>query len=328
MNDEPGRQNTNAAVVTSSRASKCWRSFLLLHANAGRDWSVAEVTGRVHMADDLVTHALAIAQHAPPHPQLAAAAGPAEYSATRPAHRTSADAADELVARLRGTPRGRAEHHEHQRHRAPAVRGAQRVCRRLHSGRQAQRWLKSSTSCARPRRSCAPCCCSGAIAASRAKLLFWSSLCFVGLAVNNVMLILDLYVVSTDLFYARTARGGRRDGHAHLRADLELAMKEFLWGLLAMASAVASLLFLRYGKVTRDRLFLYFSAAFLAMTFNWIGLADDRAGHRASVIVAYTLRLLAFVLILIGIIDKNRARAARASESAINGRAERGGTCR
>jgi hypothetical protein len=40
--------------------------------------------------------------------------------------------------------------------------------------------------------------------ASRTKLLFWSSLCFVGLAVNNVMLILDLYVVSTDLFLTRT----------------------------------------------------------------------------------------------------------------------------
>jgi hypothetical protein len=40
--------------------------------------------------------------------------------------------------------------------------------------------------------------------AGRSRLLFWSSLCFVGLALNNVMLILDLYVVSTDLFYART----------------------------------------------------------------------------------------------------------------------------
>src|SRR5215467_1959978 len=40
--------------------------------------------------------------------------------------------------------------------------------------------------------------------ASRTKLLFWASLCFVGFAVNNVLLILDLYVVSTDLFYART----------------------------------------------------------------------------------------------------------------------------
>jgi len=40
--------------------------------------------------------------------------------------------------------------------------------------------------------------------ASRARLLLWSSLCFVGLAINNVLLMLDLYVVSTDLFYVRT----------------------------------------------------------------------------------------------------------------------------
>jgi hypothetical protein len=81
-------------------------------------------------------------------------------------------------------------------------------------------------------------------------------------------------------------------------------MKEFLWGMLAMASAVASLLFFRYGRVTRDRLFLYFSAAFLAMTFNWIGLAaiEPNMEHRY---LAYCLRLLAFVLILMGIIDKN-----------------------
>ncbi len=118
--------------------------------------------------------------------------------------------------------------------------------------------------------------------ASRAKLLFWSSLCFVGLALNNVLLILDLYVVSTDLFYLRTLVALGRDGDAHLRADLELAMKEFLWGLLAMASAVASLLFLRYGKVTRDRMFLYFSAAFLAMTLNWIGLAMIEPNTEAS----------------------------------------------
>lgn len=89
-------------------------------------------------------------------------------------------------------------------------------------------------------------------------------------------------------------------------------MREFLWGLLTMASAVSSLLFLRYGKVTRDRIFLFFSAAFLAMTFNWFGLAiiepDNEHRH-----VAYLLRLLAFVLILVGIIDKN-VRAARAAD--------------
>jgi hypothetical protein len=91
-------------------------------------------------------------------------------------------------------------------------------------------------------------------------------------------------------------------------------VKEFLWGLLTMASAVASLLFLRYGKVTRERLFLFFSAAFLAMTLNWLGLAliepDNEHRH-----IAYLLRLLAFVLILAGIIDKN-VRASRAGGQA------------
>ena len=42
---------------------------------------------------------------------------------------------------------------------------------------------------------------------SRAKLLFWSSLCFLGLAINNVLLLIDLYVVgpNTDLFVLRTS---------------------------------------------------------------------------------------------------------------------------
>ena len=42
--------------------------------------------------------------------------------------------------------------------------------------------------------------------ASRTRLLFWSSLCFVGLAVNNVLLFLDLVVVSSvDLSLLRTS---------------------------------------------------------------------------------------------------------------------------
>ena len=41
---------------------------------------------------------------------------------------------------------------------------------------------------------------------SRTRLLFWSSLCFGGLAVNNVLLFLDLVVVPTvDLSVLRTS---------------------------------------------------------------------------------------------------------------------------
>lgn len=39
----------------------------------------------------------------------------------------------------------------------------------------------------------------------RTRLLFWSALCFAGLALNNALLMVDLYLVpDTDLFYLRT----------------------------------------------------------------------------------------------------------------------------
>ena len=82
-------------------------------------------------------------------------------------------------------------------------------------------------------------------------------------------------------------------------------MRHFLWGALAVTSVIASIFFMRYFRLTRDRLFVFFSIAFLVMALNWIGLAiaDPSIETRHQV---YVLRLLAFVLILIGIIDKNR----------------------
>jgi hypothetical protein len=42
--------------------------------------------------------------------------------------------------------------------------------------------------------------------ASRSNLLFWASLCFIGLAMNNVLLFIDLIVLpDIDLFMWRTA---------------------------------------------------------------------------------------------------------------------------
>jgi uncharacterized protein DUF5985 len=40
---------------------------------------------------------------------------------------------------------------------------------------------------------------------SGTRLLFWSALCFIGLALNNALLLVDLYLVpNTDLFVVRT----------------------------------------------------------------------------------------------------------------------------
>ncbi|HWB81422.1 MAG TPA: DUF5985 family protein [Nannocystaceae bacterium] len=78
-----------------------------------------------------------------------------------------------------------------------------------------------------------------------------------------------------------------------------------LEGACATACFVIGLFFLRYWRVGRDRFFLFFTAAFWAFALNWGGLAlvqpNDDTRHWF-----YALRLFAFVLILAGIVDKNR----------------------
>jgi hypothetical protein len=58
---------------------------------------------------------------------------------------------------------------------------------------------------------------------------------------------------------------------------------------------------------TRDGLFVPFSIAFWLMSLNWLCVALVRQDE-ATVAPLYVLRLLAFLLILVGIIDKNRSR--------------------
>jgi hypothetical protein len=82
-------------------------------------------------------------------------------------------------------------------------------------------------------------------------------------------------------------------------------VREFIWGLLSMETAVAALFFLRSWRVTADRLFLFFALAFFAMMLNWVGLSRVDVSHELIHYV-YIFRLVAFVLIIVGIIDKNR----------------------
>jgi hypothetical protein len=84
-------------------------------------------------------------------------------------------------------------------------------------------------------------------------------------------------------------------------------INEFLLGAAAALAVVASLFFLRYWRLTRDRLFLGFSAAFVLLAVNW-GLAAGVAPANESRHWIYLLRLLAFLVILAAIVDKNRDR--------------------
>lgn len=82
-------------------------------------------------------------------------------------------------------------------------------------------------------------------------------------------------------------------------------MRQFLWGMLTMASLVAGLFFLRYWWATRDRLFAFFASAFAVMSISWGALAAVSPSFEARHDI-YLIRLLAFVIIIIGIVDKNR----------------------
>lgn len=87
-------------------------------------------------------------------------------------------------------------------------------------------------------------------------------------------------------------------------------MNQFLLGAIAACCIVICMLLLRAWRRTDDRLFGLFAAAFGLEGINRTILAstaNPNEGHP----VFYLVRLASFVIILIAIIDKNRARRSR-----------------
>lgn len=82
-------------------------------------------------------------------------------------------------------------------------------------------------------------------------------------------------------------------------------MEDALLGAIAALSFVAGLIFLRYWRSSHDRLFLLFALSFWIEAANrtlmiWIG------PWRENEPLIYTIRLVAYALILVAIWDKNR----------------------
>jgi len=86
-----------------------------------------------------------------------------------------------------------------------------------------------------------------------------------------------------------------------------------LLGVTVLASATAGLFFLRFWRDTHDRLFALFAVAFWLLALNWLGLAVVAEPEEARTLL-YLVRLAAFVLIIVAIVDKNRA-ARRPSDA-------------
>jgi hypothetical protein len=84
-------------------------------------------------------------------------------------------------------------------------------------------------------------------------------------------------------------------------------MIEFMSGAVALGFLVCAGFFARFWRKTADRLFLVFAVAFALLALNqalaqWLGAADERVAY------TYLVRVLAFGLILVAIVDKNLLR--------------------
>jgi len=82
-------------------------------------------------------------------------------------------------------------------------------------------------------------------------------------------------------------------------------MHDFLSGVVSTGFLVAAAFFLQFWRRTKERLFLFFSAAFLLLTAERM-VRFFLAADNELVPYVYCLRLVAFLLIIAAIIDKNK----------------------
>jgi hypothetical protein len=82
----------------------------------------------------------------------------------------------------------------------------------------------------------------------------------------------------------------------------------FLQGISATGAWVSGLFFFRFWRETRDPLFAFFAAAFWLLATSWALLALISPTEEARPYI-YSIRLVAFLLLIIAMIVKNREAA-------------------
>jgi len=88
-------------------------------------------------------------------------------------------------------------------------------------------------------------------------------------------------------------------------------MELFLSGAMMAAYCVATLFFVSFWRETGDRFFLAFGVAFGLLALQRLGLTLSAAHPEGDDTWLYLVRLMAFLIILWAIVDKNRSAAAR-----------------
>ena len=86
-----------------------------------------------------------------------------------------------------------------------------------------------------------------------------------------------------------------------------VSLNRVLSGAIIMAYLVCGLFFLRFWRRTHDRLFVIFAVAFWVLAVNRTLAVTGAEEHELRSLTYYTVRLVAFLLILVAVIDKNRS---------------------
>jgi drug/metabolite transporter superfamily protein YnfA len=86
-------------------------------------------------------------------------------------------------------------------------------------------------------------------------------------------------------------------------------MREVVWAISTAAAAAVGLLFCAHWRRSRDRFFVLFAVAFWALGASTLTLLISAASGESRP-AAYIIRLLAFLLIIVAILDKNRPQRA------------------
>lgn len=87
-------------------------------------------------------------------------------------------------------------------------------------------------------------------------------------------------------------------------------MTHLISGMMTAGYLVVGLHFLKFHRRSADRLFLLFAIAFLLLAAQRAALTG-LAHLEAAAVYLYVMRLVAFVIIIVAIVDKNRPTASR-----------------
>jgi hypothetical protein len=84
-------------------------------------------------------------------------------------------------------------------------------------------------------------------------------------------------------------------------------MIDYVTGVNTALAAVAGLFFFRFWRQTSDRLFAAFALAFWLLSLQWLCLALTSPDYEFRPLL-FGIRLIAFVLILVAVVEKNRTK--------------------